>query len=109
MSKSSVLCITCKHDHPLANQHGIGKSNVLLRDEYQSKLSARRKLWNDRNYAELWEWADTQVLRFRTRTTDPWMYRIGEFTKDHCPYVDRRDRAMTPIEIDYFREAQVQR
>lgn len=73
--------------------------------EYNSKLMNRKLLWRDRAYAEQWEWAATNVLRFRVRIADAWTYRIGEFTKDHCPYVDRRDRAMTQDEIVAFCEA----
>lgn len=66
-------------------------------------VCARPKLvWRDRHYAEQYEWRGEDVLRWRTRTTDKWTYRIGQFTTDHCPYAERRDRAMTQEEINAF-------
>jgi hypothetical protein len=67
----------------------------------------KRKVWNDRGYAEQYDFAGQQVLRFRTRLADPFTHYIGRFTKDHCRFASAQDRPMTQDEIQAFKSAKL--
>lgn len=63
----------------------------------------KKKIWNDRKYAEQFLYNGTNVLRFRARLSDPWAYYIGAFTKNHTRFASNgHDRSMTNEEIQVF-------
>lgn len=76
--------------------------------EREDDMYTRKKIWNDRVFAEQWEFNGQQVLRHKPLVSYPWRYLIGQFNKDHTvPADNSKYRPMTQGEINSFKSARL--
>lgn len=71
-------------------------------------MKTRKLVWNDRVFAQQFEYGEQHVMRYRALVSYPWSYKIGQFNKDHTiPADNSKCRSMTQEEINEFKKARI--